>query len=81
MITLGNVVAHLGVIGQGLKSVSEARGNVQHRPIVGAELHADPLAARVRLRPHVHRHVEDGAARARDQLGLLVRGRLEMQAP
>src|SRR5215470_3070672 len=44
VMEFGDLVEDLGVVGQGLKAVGHALGNVQHAPIVRAQLGGDPAS-------------------------------------
>jgi hypothetical protein len=72
------VIAHLGIVGQGLETMGEARWDIQCRTIVGAEFYAGPLAPRRRTQPQVHGYIKDRASRARDELDLFLGRSLEV---
>ena len=61
-------------------TMRNAFGHVEHAPVVGGQLDRLPLTVGRRRGPQVDDHVEQRAARAPDDLGLGVRGALEVHA-
>jgi hypothetical protein len=76
----GDLVEDLGRILQGDEAVREASGDVERVARVGGEHHGEMPAARGRAGADVHDHVPDRAAGAADELDLLERRGLEVQA-
>lgn len=73
-------VLHFGVLFERDKAVQEAGRNPELGPVFGGEFGGDPFAIGRRARAGVDGHVPDGTARDADELALLVRRKLAVQA-
>src|SRR5689334_19816874 len=74
-----DLIKDLGIVAETLEAVSAAHWNIECAPVVGGQFHAFPFKIGRRTDAKIHGDIEDGAARAADDLGFRKGRPLEMK--